>query len=206
MFLSIEEVAPRVISGISETINVDDFNVITGVPKYRGAFVRIRKLSGDDTSFPYDTIVLSNGTAWVPTETVGTSTYNNRPFGIIGSYPQKINEPDGGGIQGKLTIHVLGGRQPAYVAFRFVDNAYNFTRPPESLIGRRVYIHGKQVNITGTNFIVPVASTTSITGVEPLYVKDIIMVPRLVRSLLPAQRDVGWVLLALDHNFLREPF
>jgi len=206
MFLSLEEIAPRVWSGVGETAHIDDFNTITGVGKYRGCFVRVRRLSGDNVNLPFDTIRLSNNTGWLPTETVGNDTYNNRPFGIIGSYPQRINEPDGGGVHGRLTVHLLSGRQPVYVAFRYIDGSFNFTRPTPSLIGRRLFIYGKQVNIGGINYVVPVASLAGVTGVEPFYVEDVILPPRPMRDMLPPQREYGWVLLALDHNFISEPF
>jgi len=205
-FLNLEEAAPRVLAGIGETVNVDDFNPITGIGKYRGCFVRMRKRSGDDVNLPFDTIFLTDATGWRPTETAGSFNYSNRPFGIIGNYPEKINEPDGGGIHGKLTIHLLGGRQPIYVAFRYVDNAYNFVQPTESLIGRGLYIHGKQVNVGGTNYIVPVASLTGVTGVDPFYVDDVLLPSTLVNDLVGNQRDLGWVVLALDHNFISEPY
>jgi len=206
MFLSIEEVAPHVWSGIGQTVNIDDFNTITGITKYRGSFVRVRRLSGDTTNLPFDTVFLANNTGWLPTEAVGSDNYNNRPFGIIGSYPQRINEPDGGGIHGKLTVHLLSGKQPVYVAFRYVDNSWNFVRPTPDLVGRRLFIHGKQVNIGGVNYIFPVASLRSVTGAESFYVNEVVLPPRLMRDMLPAQRDFGWVVLALDHNFISEPF
>jgi hypothetical protein len=206
MFLSLEEVAPHVLTGISETVNVDDFNTITGIGKYRGCFVRIRRRSGDNTNLPFDTIFLQNGAGWLGTETSGSDTFNNKPIGIIGSYPERINDVESGGIHGKLTIHLLGGRQPVYVAFRFVNNSYDFIRPSVSLIGRRLYIHGKQVNIRGTNYIVPVASQTAVTGADPFYVRNLLLPAGLVRSLIGSQRDLGWVVLALDHNFFSEPF
>jgi hypothetical protein len=205
-FLNIEQVAPRVLTGIGETVNVDDFNIVTGIGKYRGCFVRMRKRSGDDTNLPFDTLFLANGAGWRPTETAGGFSYSNKPFGIIGSYPEKINEPDSGGIHGKLTIHLLGGRQPIYVGFRYVDNDYNIVQPTESLIGRRLYIHGKQVNVGGTNYIVPVASLTAVTDVDPFYVDDVLLPSTLVNDLVGNQRDLGWVVLALDHNFISEPY
>jgi hypothetical protein len=205
-FLSLEEVAPRVLTGISETVNVDDFNTVTGIGKYRGCFVRIRKRTGDDVNLPFDTIRLVNNTGWLPTESAGGFTYSNRPFGIIGNYPEKINEADGGGIHGKLTIHLLGGRQPIYVALRYVDNAYNIIQPTADLMSRRLYIHGKQVNVAGTNYIVPVASQTTVGGADPFYVDDIILPPKLVNDLVGDQRGLGWVVLALDLNFFSEPF
>jgi len=206
MFLSLEEVAPRVLAGIGETANIDDFNTITGIGKYRGCFVRMRKRSGDDVNLPFDTILLANNTGWRPTESAGGHTFSNRPFGIIGNYPEKLNEPDGGGIHGKLTVHILGGRQPIYVAIRYVDNAYNIAQPTTGLIGRQLYIHGKQVNVGGTNYIVPVASLTAVSGVEPFFVDDIILPPKLVGDLVGSDRDRGWVVLALDHNFISEPY
>jgi hypothetical protein len=205
-FLSIDDVAPRVLKGISETVNVDDFNTITGVAKYRGCFVRMRKRSGDDVNLPFDTVYLASNAGWTPTETSGSYTYSNKPFGIIGSYPAKIKDVDSGGIQGKLTVHLLGGRQPIYVAFRYVDGSYNYAPVTPNLIGTRLYIHGKQETVGEGTFIVPVASQTSVTGASPFYVDQVIKPPKLVGDVIGSNADVGWVVLALDHNFISEPY
>jgi hypothetical protein len=205
-FFSIEEVAPQVIEGLGDVINVDDFNLVTGVAKYRGCFVRMRKRSGDDVNLPFDTIYLTNGAGWLPTETAGSYSYSNKPFGIIGSYPEKINDVGSGGIQGKLSIHLLGEHQPVYVAFRYVDGSYNYIQPTPDLVGKKLYIHGKQETINGNNYIVPVASQTSVSGASSFTVDRIITPPKLVGDLLGSQKDVGWVVLALDFNFISEPY
>jgi len=96
-FLNIEQVAPRVLTGIGETVNVDDFNIVTGIGKYRGCFVRMRKRSEDDTNLPFDTLFLANGAGWRPTETAGDFSYSNKPFGIISSSRSGVRlQPDTG--------------------------------------------------------------------------------------------------------------
>jgi hypothetical protein len=203
-FVTIDGVAPQVISGIGETIHIDDFTPITGVAKYKGCFIRVRKKSTDNVNLPFDTILLSNGSAWSATETVGTDTFNNKPLGIIGSYPEKINDVDGGNCQGKLTVHLLSGKQPIYVAFRLVNSSYNYIQPTLDMIGKQVAIHGKQENIGGTNYIVPVVSQSGVSSPNAFYVKDVIIPPKLANAL--SQKDYGWVVVALHQNFIVEPF
>jgi hypothetical protein len=51
-----------------------------------------------------------------------------------------------------------------------------------------------------------VASLTAVTGVDPFYVDDVLLSATLVNGLVGSQRDLGWVVLALDHNFISEPY
>jgi hypothetical protein len=202
-FMGIDEVAPRIVGGKRRIVYLDDFNTITGVAKYKGCFVRRRRL-GTDVDPPIDTIRLTNGAQWSAVETSGSDNYNNKPFGIITSYPEKINEVEGGNSLGKLSVCLLGGRQPVRVAFRLVNSSYNYIRPTPDLVGKQLYIHGKQENIGGTNYIIPVVSQTG-SGTR-FYVADIVPPPKLTNSLLGTERELGWVVLVLDTNFFAEPF
>jgi hypothetical protein len=203
-FPSIEDVAPRVVKGKSRVVYLNDFTPITGVPKHRGCFVRWRVRSGGEPAL--DTIRLAHNTGWNHTETVSQEeTYNNRPFGIIDSYPEKINDIDGGGVYGKLTVYELGSRVPVLVAFRFRNSSGNIADPQITLIGRRVWIYGFNVNIDGTVYTVPVVSDSSVTDMPSFPVRDIIRPLPIVRNMINPPRDYGWVVVAFG-NRSQNPF
>jgi hypothetical protein len=200
-FPSIEDVAPRVVKGITRTVHINDFAPTTGVDKHRGCFVRWRVKSGGDPVL--DTIKLADNYEWNPVEAVtGDGNYNNKPFGIIGSYPEKIEDADGGGVYGKLTVHELGGKVPVLVAFRYLsDNGY-IGEASINLIGKKVWIYGLDVNIDGATYTVAVASDMSVQDVPYFIVRDVIRPLPLVKSMPLYPRDYGWLVVSLDSGFL----
>ena len=198
-FPSIEDVAPRVVKGKTTVVHLNDFTPITGVPKHRGCFVRWRIKSGGEPVL--DTIRLAHNTAWNHTEAVsGDGDYNNRPFGIIESYPEKINEVEGGGVYGKITVYALGDRVPVLVAFRYRTTGGAIGDPQITLIGRRVWVYGFNVNVGGTTYTVPVVSDSAVQGMPSFPVRDIIRPLPLVRGLINPPRDFGWVVVAFGNN------
>jgi len=200
-FLAIEEAAPRVLKGVGETIHIDDFTPSYGVsPKYRGCFVRWRVKSGNTPTL--DTIKLGNNTGWNDVETVGTDNYNNKPFGIIDSYPERVNDVDGGGIRGKLTVHVLGGRAPVLVAFRYIDSGGHIAQVPGNLVGKRVWVYGHDVDVGANVYRVAVVSDVTVTGEPSFTVENVIQPLPLVKNMPSQPRDNGWVVVALDSGFL----
>jgi len=200
-FPSIEDVTPRVVKGTGRTIHIDDFAPVTGVSKHRGCFVRWRIKSGGDPTL--DTIRLSNNNGWNPIETVtGDGNYSNKPFGIIDSYPEKVNELDGGGVYGKLTVHELGSEVPVLVAFRYMNDNGSIDEPSVNLIGKKVWVYGLDVDIDGTTYTVAVASDMAIQGTPSFTVVDVISPLPLVKSMPLNPRDYGWLVVALDSNFL----
>jgi hypothetical protein len=200
-FPSIEDVAPRVVKGIGETIHVDNFTPTTGVAKHRGCFVRWRVRSGSNPVL--DTIRLAHNTGWNPVEVVGgEGNYSNRAFGIIGSYPEKINDIDGGGVYGRLTVHVLGGKVPVLVAFRYINDNGLIAEPSVGLIGKRVWVYGLNVNVGETTHTVAMVADLPIADRPSFVVRDVIRPLPLVRNMPTHPRDMGWVVVALDSNFL----
>jgi hypothetical protein len=199
-FPSIEDLAPRVVKGCMRPIYVDDFTPTTGVPKHRGCFVRWRLKSGGTPVL--DTIKLVDVGGWNPVEAVsGDGNYNNKPFGIIGSYPEKINDVDGGGVYGKLTIYQFGGKDPVFVAFRYMnDNGY-IADAPENLIGKKVWVYGLNVGVGGTNYTIPVVHDTAVDSVPYFDVVDIIRPLPLVKNMPTHPRDYGWLVVSLDSRF-----
>jgi len=200
-FPSIEDLAPRVVKGYSRPVYFDDFAPTTGVRKHRGCFVRWRvKANGTPV---LDTIRLTHNTGWNPSEVVsGDGNYNNKPFGIIGSYPEKVREVEGGGVYGKITIHQLGGEEPVFVAFRYMnDNGY-IAVASKALIGKRVWVYGYNVNIDGTPYTVAVVSDAQVTDVPYSVVVDAISPLPLVRNMPTHPRDYGWLVVSLDSSFL----
>jgi hypothetical protein len=200
-FPSIDKIAPRVVKGIGETIHVDNFTPTTGVAKHRGCFVRWRVKSGGTPVL--DTIKLANNAGWNPVEVVtGDGNYSNKPFGIIGSYPEKVNDIDGGGVYGKLTVHELGGKVPVLVAFRYIDDMGQITAPSVNLIGKKVWVYGHNENIDGTTYTVAVVTDIAVSGVPSFVVRDVIRPLPLVSGMPTHPRDYGWVVVSLDSNFL----
>jgi hypothetical protein len=202
-FQSIEEVAPHVVKGTKIALHLDDFTPNTGVAKHRGCFVRWRLKS---TSAPVlDTIKLTANAGWNPVEAVsGDGNYNNKPFGIIDSYPAKVNDIDGGGVYGKLTVHVLGNEVPVLVAFRYIDDNGVITEPSINLIGKKVWVYGKDVNIQGTTYVVAVVSDISVPSMPSFIVDKIVRPLPLVNSMSTQPRDVGWLVVALDSGFVSD--
>jgi hypothetical protein len=199
-FPSIDDFAPRVVKGRKRAVHVADFTPTTGVPKHRGCFVRWRLKSGGTPVL--DTIKLVHNTVWNPVEAIsGDGNYNNKPFGIIVSSPEKINDVDGGGVYGKLTVYQLGGEDPVFVAFRYRNNSGSIAEPSETLIGKKVWVYGLNVNVEGITYIIPVVNETSVTGIPYFDVVDIIRPLPLVKNMPTYPRDKGWLVVSLDSRF-----
>jgi len=196
---TLEEAVPHVVKGVTETIHVEDFNTITGVPKYRGCFVRWRT-DGVNVS-ALDTINLTHNTAWHQVETVGATNYSNKCFGFIDSYPEKINDVDGGGVRGRITIHELNVGKPVLVAFRYL-NSEAIAQVPNFEVGRKFWIYGLDVEIKGVVYTVPVVSEVTVAGEPSFSMVDILRPLPLVKNMPTHPRDYGWVVLALDAGFL----
>jgi len=199
MLQSIEDVAPRVIKGVTETVHIDDFTPTTGVAKYRGCFVRQRVKSGADPVL--DTILLANNTAWHQTETVGSDNYSNKCFGIIDSYPEKKNDIDGGGVCGKITVQMLNLGHPVWVAFRYLSGGA-IAQVPDFPVGKKLWIYGLNVTINGVTYTVPVVSDTTVTGEPEFRLVKIIRPLPLVKDMPTHPKDYGWLVVALDAGFV----
>jgi hypothetical protein len=95
----------------------------------------------------------------------------------------------------------LGGEDPVFVAFRYRNNSGSIAEPSETLIGKKVWVYGLNVNVEGITYIIPVVNETSVTGIPYFDVVDIIRPLPLVKNMPTYPRDKGWLVVSLDSRF-----